>query len=259
MSVFKKPPLPPPRTAQAGRGKTEEVRAARKRPATPSPSNIKSSSKAPQRRDAPLINDRVVPEHLRNTVQQDYFDKTRQKHPVMHGQIDDEVGDEKLSAIYQHSAGQDTRLEVLKHKRRTMTRGSVEEQPAFTTRTLYGGGDGHWPVPVSKSLSAWASQKAEKRRKKHVKKIESGRVCSHGVARGVLRRLKLRLEKEPSAPSNLHTRVIRPANPGLELFEAYGDAVRAWHESMCEHLPGYKDSHTKQQSFNSRNLIWVPR
>ncbi len=256
MSVFKKPPLPPPQTAQARHRKTEEVRAARKRPATPSPSNIKSSSKAPKRRDAPLINDCVVPEHLRNTVQQDYFDKARQKHPVMHGQIDDEVGDEKLSAIHQHSAGQDTRLEVLKHTRRTLVRGSAEEQPTFTTMTLYGGGDGG--VPVSASLSAWASEKAEKRRKKHVKKIESGTVCRHGVARGILRALKLRLKKEPAAPTNLHTRVIRPANPGRELFEAYDDAVRAWHESMCERLPGYKDSRNKQQWFNLRNSKWTP-
>ncbi|KAK5221001.1 hypothetical protein LTR72_006559 [Exophiala xenobiotica] len=238
MEVFKKPPLPPARRAQAGHGKTDEAYPNRKRPATTNPPDINSSLKPPKRRDAPpLIDDCVVPQHLRDTVQQDYFDAIQQKHPVMHGHIDEEVTDERLSAVYQHSAGQDTRLE--------------------------GGDDGDGrgvTVPeISESLSAWASERAEKKRKKRVEHIENRKTTDgRGISRGVLRALKLRLKTEPSAPTNLHTRVTPPANPGRELFEAYCDALDEWHVSMCKHVPGYKDSHAKQQWFRLRHDKWVP-
>ncbi|KAJ9502955.1 hypothetical protein H2202_001107 [Exophiala xenobiotica] len=270
MEVFKKPPLPPARRAQAGHGKTDEAYPNRKRPATRNPPDINSSLKPPKRRDAPpLIDNCVVPQHLRDTVQQDYFDAIQQKHPVMHGHIAEEVTDERLSAGYQHSAGQDTRLEVLKHKRRTtLARGSNANKPrepiAFATTILYDygsdDGDGRGvPVPeISESLSAWASERVEKKRKKRVEHIENRKTGRHGISRGISRALKLRLKTEPSAPTNLHTRVTPPANPGRELFEAYCDALDEWHVSMYKHVPGYKDSHAKQQWFRLRHDKWVP-
>ncbi|KAK5447788.1 hypothetical protein LTS15_009287 [Exophiala xenobiotica] len=270
MEVFKKPPLPLARIPQPEHGKTDEAFANRKRPATTNPPDFNSSLKPPKWRDAPpLIDDCVVPEHLRDTVQQDYFDTIQQKHPVMHGHIDEEATDEKLSAVYHHSAGQDRRLEVLKHKRRTLAlaRGSSAEEPwepiTFATTILYryGGGDGGVPAPVpeiSESLSAWASGKAEKKRKKRVEHIENRKTDRRGISRGILRALKLRLKTEPSAPTNLHTRVTPPANPGRQLFEAYCDALDEWHVSMRSHLPGYKDSYGKQQWFKLRHDKWVP-
>ncbi|EXJ82835.1 hypothetical protein A1O3_06650 [Capronia epimyces CBS 606.96] len=203
----------------------------------------------------PYIDGCLVPRHLQDVVQQDYWDERAYNNVIRHGYLSREVRYNRwLAALYQQEAGPGSNLEVVRFSRAPGPAGSgtgtstdTIQTPHFETSCLYG----QDAPQLRTSHLAWAKKQIMQTRRKREEKLREKQLHLRG---GLVTALKTHTPKKRSlkAPLPLHCRVTAASPRKHSTVDEYAEAFKSWDMSMSKTIPGYADDGRKRLWYTSR-------